>query len=53
MDFIDTDIVSMNLFLDKEQIIKNVPEVQNKNHLKLSKTIDGFNFTVEMETGYW
>lgn len=43
--------VGNNLTLNKEEILKNVQNVQMKNGLARTEELDGMNFTVEMETG--
>jgi type III restriction enzyme len=37
--------------LSKDEILKNLNEVQYKQNLKLTKKLDNLNFTIEMETG--
>ena len=39
------------LEISEEQILKNIQEIQKKNELSVSGTLDGMNFSVEMETG--
>jgi type III restriction enzyme len=49
---IQTDLgVGNRLDLTPHEILKNVQEIQMKNGLPRSETLDGMNFTVEMETG--
>ena len=43
--------VSNKLNLSSEQIFTNLTDIQTKNKIPLSTTLDSFNFTVEMETG--
>lgn len=43
--------VGNRLDLTPHEILKNVQEIQMKNGLPRSETLDGMNFTVEMETG--
>jgi len=44
-------VVSNNLILDEETILKNLQTVQKVNNVEESKTLDGFHFSIEMETG--
>lgn len=44
-------VVVNNLILDDETILKNLQAVQQKNGIEESKTLDGFHFSIEMETG--
>lgn len=39
------------LALTKQELLKNVNEVQKEQGLKESKNLDGLDFTIEMETG--
>jgi type III restriction enzyme len=49
---IQTDLgVGNRLDLTPKEILKNVQEVQIRNGLPRSESLDGLNFTVEMETG--
>ncbi len=43
--------VGNRLEISKEQILKNVQEIQKKNELPASQKLDGMNFSIEMETG--
>ncbi|MDR0799956.1 MAG: DEAD/DEAH box helicase family protein [Endomicrobium sp.] len=43
--------VKNNITLSKEQILKNIQEIQKNNNLPVSQKLEGLNFTVEMETG--
>lgn len=43
--------VGNRLDLTPQEILKNVQAIQMKNGLPRSETLDGMNFTVEMETG--
>ena len=43
--------VSNNLILSKEQILSNLQTIQANNEIKVSDTLDGMHFSVEMETG--
>lgn len=43
--------VGNRLDLTPQEILKNVQSIQMKNGLPRSETLDGMNFTVEMETG--
>lgn len=43
--------IGNRLVLDEDQILDNVNVVQKANGLKLSNSLDGMNFSVEMETG--
>lgn len=40
-----------SLVLEENQILENLNKVQKRNDLKLSESLDGMNFSVEMETG--
>ncbi len=44
-------VVANNLILDNEMILKNLQTIQQKNEIEQSKTLDGFHFSIEMETG--
>ena len=44
-------VVANNLILDEETILKNLQTVQKANNIEESKTLDGFHFSIEMETG--
>jgi type III restriction enzyme len=44
-------VVANNLILDEETILKNLQTIQQKNGIEESKTLDGFHFSIEMETG--
>jgi type III restriction enzyme len=49
---IQTDLgIGNRLDLTPNEILKNVQEVQIRNGLARSESLDGMNFTVEMETG--
>ena len=49
---IQTDLgIGNRLDLSTNEILKNVQEVQIQNGLARSESLDGMNFTVEMETG--
>ncbi|SEW34752.1 restriction endonuclease [Chitinophaga arvensicola] len=43
--------ISNNLILNEEQILENLNAVQLKNGIPGSTSLDGLNFSVEMETG--
>ena len=44
--------VGNSLFLDKQAILDNLKQIQERNHLAVSKElVDGLQFDVEMETG--
>ncbi|MEH7246778.1 DEAD/DEAH box helicase family protein [Neobacillus niacini] len=43
--------IGNRLDLTKEEMIKNVNEIEIRNGLPRSETLDGLNFTIEMETG--
>lgn len=43
--------VSNKLVLSEVQILQNLHVIQERNEIKLSKNLDGYNFSVEMETG--
>ena len=40
-----------NLVLSEEQIFKNLKAVQEQNEIPVSKSFEGMNFSIEMETG--
>ena len=44
-------VVANNLILDDETILKNLQSVQKRNGIDESKKLDGFHFSIEMETG--
>jgi type III restriction enzyme len=44
-------VVANNLILDDETILKNLQTVQQKNDIEQSRALDGFHFSIEMETG--
>lgn len=49
---IQTDLgIGNRLDLTQNEILKNVQEIQDHNGLALSESLQGMNFTVEMETG--
>lgn len=43
--------IGNRLVLDEDQILENVNAVQSANGLTVSNSLDGMNFSVEMETG--
>lgn len=43
--------VKNNLDIDKEQIFQNLQEIQEKNGIAKSQSLDSMDFSVEMETG--
>lgn len=43
--------VGNNLVLGEDAILENLRSIQNSNGLPVSNTLDGMNFSVEMETG--
>jgi len=43
--------IGNRLVLDEDQILENVNTVQKMNGLAVSNSLDGMNFSVEMETG--
>lgn len=43
--------VRNNLDIDPEQILKNLQEIQEKNGIVKSQSLDSMDFSVEMETG--
>lgn len=45
------DGIANKLVLTEEQVLRNLQDVQEQNELPKSKTLDGMNFSVEMETG--
>ena len=44
-------VVANNLILDEETVLKNLQSVQQKNGIEQSGNLDGFHFSIEMETG--
>jgi len=44
-------VVANNLILDEETVLKNLQAVQQKNGIEQSRSLDGFHFSIEMETG--
>ena len=44
-------VVANNLILDNETILKNLQAVQKANRVEESSKLDGFHFSIEMETG--
>lgn len=49
---IQTDLgIGNRLDLTEEAILKNVQEIQVRNRLPRSESLNGLNFTIEMETG--
>lgn len=44
-------VVANNLILDDETILQNLQTVQKANDIELSQNLDGFHFSIEMETG--
>lgn len=45
------DGIANKLVLTEEQVLRNLQDVQEQNELPRSKTLEGMNFSVEMETG--
>jgi type III restriction enzyme len=43
--------VSNKLVLSEEQLLENLNTIQANNEIKVSTSLDGYNFSVEMETG--
>jgi type III restriction enzyme len=43
--------VSNKLVLSEEQLLENLNTIQTNNEVKVSTSLDGLNFSVEMETG--
>ena len=43
--------VSNKLVLSEEQLLENLNTIQANNEVKVSSSLDGLNFSVEMETG--
>ena len=43
--------VSNKLVLSEEQLLENLNTIQANNEVKISTSLDGLNFSVEMETG--
>ena len=43
--------IGNNLIINKDQILKNLNNIQSRNNISQSDTIDTLNFSVEMETG--
>ena len=44
-------VVANNLILDDQTILKNLQSVQKSNDIEQSQNLDGFHFSIEMETG--
>ncbi len=44
-------VMANNLILDDETILANLQAVQTKSTVEESKNLDGFHFSIEMETG--
>ncbi len=44
-------VVANNLILDNETILKNLQIIQQRNEIEVSNKLDGFHFSIEMETG--
>src|SRR3989338_1817899 len=44
-------VVGNNFILDEETILKNVQEIQKISDVDVSSRLEGYNFSVEMETG--
>lgn len=49
--FSEIGAVGNNLLLDEDSILENVRAIQNENGIEPSASLDGMNFSVEMETG--
>ncbi len=45
------DGIANKLVLTKEQVLRNLQDVQEQNELPKSQTLEGMHFSVEMETG--
>ncbi len=43
--------VSNKLVLSEAQLLENLNAIQERNEIKVSTSLDGYNFSVEMETG--
>ena len=43
--------IGNNLLLDESDVLQNLKIIQDRNGLKVSNSLNGMNFTVEMETG--
>jgi len=43
--------VSNNLILSEEQVLANLQSIQEENEIAVSDTLNGMNFSIEMETG--
>ncbi|TAF72247.1 MAG: DEAD/DEAH box helicase [Bacteroidetes bacterium] len=43
--------VSNKLVLSEEQLLENLNTIQTNNEIKVSTSLEGYNFSVEMETG--
>ncbi|MDQ9892740.1 DEAD/DEAH box helicase family protein, partial [Acinetobacter baumannii] len=43
--------IGNRLELTREEVLKNVQDIQMRNNLQRSSKLDGMNFTIEMETG--
>jgi type III restriction enzyme len=46
-----TNSISNHLILSDEQILYNLNQIQIQNDIAVTELLDGFNFSVEMETG--
>ncbi|MBW8041787.1 MAG: DEAD/DEAH box helicase [Planctomycetes bacterium] len=44
-------VVANNLILDEETILNNLQDIQNRNGIEKSEKLNGFHFSLEMETG--
>ena len=42
--------VSNNLILSEEQVLANLQSIQEENEIAVSDTLNGMNFSIEMET---
>lgn len=43
--------IGNRLIISEEQLLKNIREIQKKNELQITDSLDGMHFSVEMETG--
>lgn len=50
-ELFNVDGIGNQLMLSEEQLLANVQNIQENNNLKRSDSLDGLNFSIEMETG--
>ena len=44
-------LIPNTLDISETQILQNLREIQSRNNVKPSESLDGLNFSIEMETG--